>query len=631
MLTSRRMRDRTGPAVGAAVLIAAIALGSAVRIQTAFSLSTFDSVHPERMLKSDPALLTYITQRILDAGGLPPDDFRADPRVEHPALSDLPAMFTVGQEFIVAWTYSLFGAGVPLHVFAVVVMAIWASLCAAGVYGLTWELTGRVRWAAWAAVIYAVTLANYRTLGFILVREDFSLPFFALHLWLLARAARLKTAASSAWAGLALVGALATWHAMGFVVAIEAACVFAWALRSGENPMSSRRGWALPGAVLLGSLAIPVLRAKLFALSVPVQIVVALAAAAGFARSATRPATARVLGGISTWIVAFTVSLALTRWLTGTTGNFSENTDGDYGHVVELLWLKLRTLGVRPDDPTGLTFGARLLWQGPFATATPGHLVRVLSAVGLLLPVAALAALPGWVRGRGDGRVLVSVAFAVVCTAAALLIRRLEILCGLMLPVVAATLLSRLRPRIAMACMLGLALVQAAIFAGQIRGYTLNRWYEPQAMSALAETVEWIRENLPPDGAVAADFVNSPAILAHTGHPIILQPKYETRRSRDRIERFITGLYRGSPARFHRLLSQEFDCRYLLIDLPLLWESRYQAGMPITAAGPPKGSAAARFLTPKPDLDGKIPGFRLLHRSAGDPARLRLYEIEPLP
>lgn len=87
MVSTRQRPNWT--AIGAAVLIAAIALGSAVRIQTAFSLSTFDPVHPERMLKSDPALLTYITQRILDSGGLPPDDFRADPRVEHPDLSAL--------------------------------------------------------------------------------------------------------------------------------------------------------------------------------------------------------------------------------------------------------------------------------------------------------------------------------------------------------------------------------------------------------------------------------------------------------------------------------------------------------------------------------------------------------------
>ena len=88
--------------IGACALVAAISFGSAVRIHSALSLPGFASNAVEGMLKSDAALLYYMTQRIVESGGLPPDDFRADPRVEHPETSDLPAMFTVGQEFLVA-------------------------------------------------------------------------------------------------------------------------------------------------------------------------------------------------------------------------------------------------------------------------------------------------------------------------------------------------------------------------------------------------------------------------------------------------------------------------------------------------------------------------------------------------
>ena len=68
-------------------LIAVVGLGTAIRTQTALSLPTFHRFQPEAMLRSDPALLYYITQRILDSGGLPPADFRADPRIEHPEVS----------------------------------------------------------------------------------------------------------------------------------------------------------------------------------------------------------------------------------------------------------------------------------------------------------------------------------------------------------------------------------------------------------------------------------------------------------------------------------------------------------------------------------------------------------------
>ena len=72
-------------------------------------------------------------------------------------------MFAVGQEFVVAWAYLAFGSEIPLHTFAVVVMGIIASLAVVGVFGLTLELTRSVSWAAFAAALYALAPANYRS------------------------------------------------------------------------------------------------------------------------------------------------------------------------------------------------------------------------------------------------------------------------------------------------------------------------------------------------------------------------------------------------------------------------------------------------------------------------------------
>jgi hypothetical protein len=614
------MRTRRAHWIGAGVLLATIAFGAAVRIETALSLPAFQAKRPEGMLKSDPALLYYVTERILASGGLPPDDFRADPRIEHPATSDIPAMFTVGQEFLVAWTHRLVGDGLPLHVSCVIAMGLFASLAALGVYGLALELTGRAPWAAFAALLYALTPANYRTIGFVLVREDFSLPFFALHLWLLARAVRLRTTPAILAAALALVAALATWHAMTFVATLAAGCVFAWFLRTGQNPLATPRSWWFPAALGAASLVVPVLRAKLFLLSVPMQVAVAMPVAAALAKRSPHPAAGRVGGGVAAALVAFTLALMATRWITGE--------GGDYGHVFEFVWSKLRFLGVRPEDPASLPFGARLLWQGPFGTGTPAHLLEMLAATGVLLPVAALTEVPRWVRGRGEAAVPLLMAFALASAVAALLIRRMEVVCGLVAPVAAVVLLSRLRPAPMAAWILGVALVQAAVFAGFVRDYSLDRWYDPVRTAALAGAIEWIRDELPHGGAIAADFVSSPAILAHTGHPVVLQPKYETRRSRDRIERFVNALYHRSPAGFRSVLIDDFDARYLLVDLPLLFDSRYQAGIPHAEARVPAASAAAALLNPALEVYGAVPGFRLLYRSPGDLSLIRIYDLE---
>jgi hypothetical protein len=405
------------------------------------------------------------------------------------------------------------------------------------------------------------------------------------------------------------------------VATLLALCIFAWFLRSGRNPLAAPRAWLFPAVLAAAALLIPVLRAKLFILSIPMQIALALLVAAAFERRRPSSASPRVLVGLGSWGAAFVVSLALTQWIAGGSG--------DYGHVLDFVWAKVRTLGALPEDPAALSFGARLLWHGPFRTGSPEQLLRILSAVGMALPIAAATAVPAWLRGRGDDRVAVLMAFAAASLVGALLISRLGVLCGLLAPVAVVVLLRDERRIAAAAWMIGLVLLQGGLFAARMSHYTMDQWYPPRATSDLAATVEWTRDRLPDDGAIAADFVHSTAILAHTRHPVVLQPKYETRRSRERIEAFVTGLYGQSPEGFRRLLRQEFDARYLLIHVPLLWESRYQAGLPYSASAPRPGSAAEALMTARREDFAAVPGFDLLYASAREPSFFRLYRLEP--
>ena len=76
-------------------------------------------------------------------------------------------------------------------------------------------------------------------------------------------------------AAVSLVLALSTWHAMRFFVTLEAACIVAWFLRTGQNPLAARRAWILPAILAAGALLVPVLRAKWFVLSFCMQAVAA--------------------------------------------------------------------------------------------------------------------------------------------------------------------------------------------------------------------------------------------------------------------------------------------------------------------------------------------------------------------
>jgi len=604
-------------------LFLAVGAGAAIRIHTTLSDPNFDTADARPLLRSDPGLLHYITERIVENGGLPPDDFGADARIEHPGSSDIPAMFTVGQEFVVAWGYLLWNyvtsdADTPLHVVAVWIMGVFASLAVLGVFGLAFELTGRLRWAVLAGSVYLLLLGNYRTIGFIFIREDFSLPWLALHLYLFARALRVRTRFAILATALTLIFAASTWHAMGFVLAMEAIVLLGWYLRSGENPMAHRDAWMGLAVIALGSLAVPVLRAKGFLVSLPVLVVTCLWVAGQLERSG-RMSSARARLAAPILLVALVL---VTRLVDGG--------QGDYSHVVELMTSKVLNAGALPTDPSELSFDARLLWQGPFATATARDMFGFLGAGLALIAIAFVWGCYGWLRQRGDSRLLALLGFAVAGVLSALLVRRMAVLPALLLPVVAACAVHKLRsPSVrALAITLFLAFQGVYFYVG-IDGYQCP-WYHPPARGVeLAEVVRWAEEHIPSDEAIATDYETATAVLAHGRHPILLQPKYETTSSRRRIEAFSDAFVHGSLADYRALLIEN-NARYTLVNCDFWSRNLYTAGIQISENwSPDPRTPFVNFCNLDASLYKNLPGFRLVFHSAGrsGSGRMRVFEL----
>jgi hypothetical protein len=382
-------------------------------------------------------LLFYITERIVEVGGGVPEDFRADPNVAWPETADLPAMFTVGQEFLVADAYRWFGGGMPLHRFCVIFFSIVASCAAFGLFGLAYELTGRVSLALLAALAFLSIPLAYRTVGFVLIREDLALPVFALHLWLAARAARVGSLAAWGAAGLALAAALSSWHAMGFVVDLELAACVLWLLRHGESPFVLPRAWAVFATLVLAALVVPVLAAKSFLLSPTMQLVGALLITGLVSRR--RPGLSP-LQRIPIFFAAFLTLGLLAFGVSHLMGRADV-----YGHVFQFLSAKLRYLGQRPLDPNELSFDVRLLWQGPFGTADLPDVTLGLTLAVVCFLVALPRAALGWLRRERDPGFLVLAAFAALAFVAGYLVRRTLVLPAMLVPVLAVVWLDRVR------------------------------------------------------------------------------------------------------------------------------------------------------------------------------------------
>jgi hypothetical protein len=595
-------------------LLAAVLWGAWIRIETARADPAFDAADARGLLRSDPALLAYLTQRIVESGGRLPADFGAEPRIQHPFATDVPAEFPLGLEFLVAWAQLAAPEGVPLHVTALRVSAFLAALVVAGVFAAVAALSGSLAWAAGAAALALVTPANYRTIGFLWVGEDLALPLFALHLGWLARATRTERTRDWLGAGLLAAAALSTWHALSFVATIEAALLWLAALGSGRSPLARPRApWALLPPLLAG-LLVPVLRASAFLLSPCAAFLAALALLAlaerRLALSAKRARTGLVLA---------------TAALVPLLGTFSS---GVYAHVHHVVLAKLRFLGRYPDDPAALSFDARLLWQGPFETL---ELEQGLLWAGWPLVASCVLALAPWpLRRRATGGERLLTAFALASVPAAWMFARLVALAGILLPIAAVLGLARLeRRRLAALLLAVLGLCQVAHFADFQRRHR-NAWDLPRAARAeLSALVEWVGKNVPPDEPILGDFVNSTALLAHTRRPIVLQPKYETDRSRRQAEAFLTAFFHGTSAELAALMRERFRCRTLLVDGHVLWDlARRTAGLRRDEIAPRPGTAAAAFLADDAAVLASIPGFELAYRGASVPgADYRLFRL----
>ncbi|MBK7875580.1 MAG: hypothetical protein IPJ77_07490 [Planctomycetes bacterium] len=226
--------------------------------------------------------------------------------------------------------------------------------------------------------------------------------------------------------------------------------------------------------------------------------------------------------------------------------------------------------------------------------------------------------------GEGDAGIALVGGGLVVGLACSWLIARTVILPGLLLPVALASSAAGIAERCSsagrrqlLAVGVGaLLLVQVADVADRVRGFQ-SSWYEPaERQQEIRALVRALPALVPEGEAVASDFMNSTAILAHTKRPILLQPKYEDRESRERAVEFFHLLYRGTPAELRTLLLERYRCRYLVLDRYLLamFASRYLGGLRRDEAPAPGSVWEELAVSTEAELPA-VPGFNLLYRS----------------
>jgi len=502
-------------------------------------------------------------------GGIP----EVDPKMQYPegmhVLRDEMPMMERFAGF--AWRHFR-KPGVAFHVFLSHLVCLYSSLLLFPAYLLSARLWRSALAGVVTCAFYALT---YSFIGPVVlgayVRQDFALPFLFLAVYFLAGAVEEGGGWRAAAAALVLLFAMASWHLSQFFYLVLLGCV-------------TMVYFAAPGARQGIIRTLAVVTAILFVASwfiLPLRsggLPVSFAMLASYALL-IQHAVFRRQAGNSTWrrMVVFGVSLVV---LVALAGALPGGHYGRYSHVYALMVDKLRFLGVKPADPSRLSFESRVMWTSSFRS--PGLAVWLgwlgmswlAGAAGLVL--VALAARRG--RALRAGETVVALA-GLVFAALFAMIWRMEVFAAFFVCVMAGAAVVKLpswRERAA-ALLIVIGLLGADY--RKLQKNYLTSMAPP--VSQYRGVIDWLRRNTGPDDAVLALFQFSPVICAYADRPVIVHSKFENRLVRERVEEFYTRLYDPEPA-FHAFC-RKVGAKYVVYQPAMLLDVsrdslRYMAG-----------------------------------------------------
>ncbi|RMH70176.1 MAG: hypothetical protein D6675_10260 [Gemmatimonadetes bacterium] len=530
------------------ILISAVLIHAALTLYYSYRHPRFDPNDATGLFWAESALQYHYAHQIAQGHDLPAIDKRA----QYPEGLNLQQDLTIFMEYVIGYAYRLIGFGVPFHVFAVWWMAFFAALNV-GVLGLlVYHLTGNRLATAVAVWFYALSpVAFARTVGNFL-REDFALLFFfgGVLLLMLALSSSPHQRRYAAGAGVSFFILLSAWHFGQFAfLTVIAGLAGLHLLKPGALRLSTFL-W-IYGFALAAGLLMPPLRARWFALSLPMVISLSLIG--------TLIAHEKNLMSRRRWTILFPFDLAF--WLL--VASFFRKTE-DYAHVTQLAWNKLRFFLQKPADPSLLPYHARILWLEPFNSPVVGE---ALYQFGLVLPLTLMALvllIRNWrnLPTSQQGMIYLSLIYLV----AAILIERMNVFAifffcgGIGLIVSQMGYTKRWQPVLWGVLIFALGF-QSWVALNYDRPNPFRNWTTtltpprleiPNYQADTRDMLRWIRTETPQTSVFLSRFAVGPSIYVYGNRAINLQPKFESVGIREKVRRFTEALYQ-SEADFYAL------------------------------------------------------------------------------
>lgn len=538
-----------------------------------------------------------------------------DKQVLYPEGLKVRTLIHLTMDWVIGNSHWLLFPKIPFTDYVKYFVSIFSSLSVLLVFLLSTAIWQKKEIGLISALFYTSGIPSFWRITGNYLRESFALPFIFTAVYLFSLGLRNE---NKNWqinlllslSGLAFAIALISWHLSQFFFSVFAIFLIFYFILNTESTKTFRNiGFFLVPIIFVGLVWQPI-SSKYFVLSFPVIMTSWLWLIAMMFKNQSNRLKKTLLAFILI-PVYFIVIKIFPRYFT------------EYGHVFETVIAKIIHLGQKPANPASLSFDARSIWMGPFAS--PGPISIVFS---MLLPFG--LAIIGWISSltrdffkRFDYDRLFLSYFIIAFTILYLLIIRLEVFLFFFIAIAIGGNLSLiLKKRKLWQLILLLLIGGFLIECYKTMNYQklLNRYYFQLAQEWLSKPTgygsdwesltNWIKEHTKPDDAILADVDISAMLLTYVGRPIIIEPIYENAITRDRAKECLNAFYQAETD-FLKLIKR-YQVKYVIYQQDFLLDNSKESNRYLTDNLKVKKSSVAYLMHFQPE---SLKFFDLRHQT----------------
>ncbi len=547
-------------------------------------LNSFIKIHnfgDGKLYYSDAALRFHYAEMYSQGKKIP----IVDKQVLYPEGLKVRTLIHLTMDWVIGSSHRLLFPKIPFTDYVKYFVSIFSSLSVLLVFLLSTAIWQNREIGLISALFYTIGIPSFWRITGNYLRESFALPFIFTAICLFSLGLRNE---KKNWqinlflllSGIAFAIALISWHLSQFFFSVFAIFLIFYFILNIQSTKTFRSlGLFLMPILLVGLIWQPI-SSKYFLLSFPVIMTIWLWLIAMMFKNQSNRLKKTLLAFILI-PVYFIVIKIFPRYFT------------EYGHVFETVVAKIIHLGQKPANPALLSFDARSIWMGPFAS--PGPISIIFS---MLVPFG--LAIIGWISSltrdffkRFDYNRLFLSYFIIAFTILYLLIIRLEVFLFFFLTIaIGGNLILIFKKRKLWQLILVLLIGGFLIECYKTINYQrlLDRYYFQLAQEWLSKPTgygsdwksltNWIKENTKSDDAILADVDISAMLLTYVGRPIIIEPIYENAITRDRAKEHLSAFYQPEP-NFLKLI-KKYQVKYVIYQQDFLLDNSKESNRYLT-------------------------------------------------